>query len=89
MDERKMECEKEWIFENTYITIVDVKSKKILSIKVTDEHIHDSKALPELVENIIESDKKITIGKLLADGAYECNEIFRCLGDNGIHLCIY
>ena len=25
---------------------VDVKTKKILSIKVTDEHVHDSKALP-------------------------------------------
>ncbi|MBA3284867.1 MAG: transposase [Nitrosopumilus sp.] len=32
---------------------VDVESKKILSIKVTDEHVHDSKALPELVEDII------------------------------------
>ena len=37
---------------------VNVKNKKILSmIKVTaDEHVHDSKALPELVENIIKSD---------------------------------
>ena len=34
---------------------VDVKTKKIFSIKVTDEHVHDSKALPELVENIIKS----------------------------------
>ena len=32
---------------------VNVKTKKILSIKVTDEHVHDSKALPELVDNII------------------------------------
>ena len=31
---------------------VNVKSKKILSIKVTDEHVHDSKALPELVEKL-------------------------------------
>ena len=36
---------------------VNVKSKKILSMKVTDEHVHDSKALPELVEDIIKSDK--------------------------------
>ncbi len=35
---------------------VNVKNKKILSIKVTDEHFHDSKALPGLVENIIKSD---------------------------------
>ncbi len=35
---------------------VNIKNKKILSIKVTDEHVHDTKALPELVEGIIESD---------------------------------
>jgi Transposase DDE domain len=54
---------------------VNVKSKKILSIKVTNEHVHDSKALPELVENIIQSDSMATIGKLFADGAYEGNEV--------------
>ena len=44
---------KERIFKNTYVA-VNVKSRKILSIKVTvDEHVHDTKALPELVENII------------------------------------
>ena len=63
-----MECKKERIFENTYVA-VNIKSKKILSIKVTDEHVHDNKALPELVENIIKSNK--IIGKLFADGAYE------------------
>ena len=67
---------------------VNVKTKKILSMKVTDEHVHDSKALPELVDNVIKSDKKITIGKLFADGAYEGNDIFRYLGDNGIQPCI-
>src|SRR6478752_5191652 len=36
-----------------HVVAVNVKSKKILSIKVTDEHVHDSKALPELVENIL------------------------------------
>ena len=57
---------------------VNVKTKKILSIKVTDEHVHDSKALPELVNDVIKSDKRITIGKLIAEyGAYEGNEIFR------------
>jgi len=54
---------------------VNVKTKKILSMKVTDEHVHDSKALPELVENIIESDNVTAIGKLLGDGAYEGNEV--------------
>ena len=36
-------------------------------MKVTDEHVHDSKALPELVENIIKSDSMAAIGKLFAD----------------------
>ncbi len=67
---------------------VNVKTKKILSMKVTDEHVHDSKALPELVHDVMEYDKKITIGKLFADGAYEGNCIFRYVGDNGIQPCI-
>jgi hypothetical protein len=67
---------------------VNVKTKKILTMQVTDEHVHDSKALPELVNGVIKSDKKITIGKLLADGAYDSNDIFKYLGDNGILPCI-
>jgi len=67
---------------------VNVKTKKILSMKVTDEHVHDSKALPELVENIIKSDNVTAIGKLLGDGAYEGNDVFRYLSDNGILPCI-
>ncbi len=65
---------------------VNVKTKEILSMKVTDEHVHDSKALHELVENIIKSNK--IIGKLFADGAYDGNDIFRYLTDNGILPCI-
>ena len=67
---------------------VNVKTKKILAMKVTDEHVHDSKALPELVDDVIKSDKQITIDNLFADGAYDGNEIFRYLGDNGILSCI-
>ena len=62
---------------------VNVKTKKILSMKVTDEHVHDSKVLSELIDNVIESDKQITIGNLFPDGAYDGNVIFRCLSDNG------
>ena len=83
-----MECKDERIFENTYVA-VNVKTKKILSMKVTDEHVHDSKVLPELVKNIIKSDSVTAIGKLFGDdGAYEGNEIFRYLEGNGILPCI-
>ena len=66
--------------------VVNIKSKKILSMKVTDEHVHDSKVLPELIEDIIKSNK--IIGKLFGDGAYDGNDIFRYLSDNGIQPCI-
>jgi hypothetical protein len=29
-----------------------------------------------------------TTGKLLADGAYDDDDVFRCLSDNGIYPCI-
>jgi hypothetical protein len=69
---------------------INIKTKEILSMKVTDdEYVHDNKALPELVENIVKSNRKLTIGKLFGDdGAYEGNEIFRYLEDNGILPCI-
>ena len=66
---------------------VDVKSKKIISMKVTDEHVHDSKMLPKIVDDIAKS-KHVTVGKILADGAYDSNAVFRCLADNGILPCI-
>ena len=58
-------------------------------MKVTDdEHVHDGKVLPELVDESIKSDNMISIGKLFADGAYDGNDIFGYLGDKGIEPCI-
>ena len=58
-------------------------------MKVTDEHVHDSKMLPELVDDMIKSNKiTAAVGKLLADGAYDNNDVFRYLSDNGILPCI-
>jgi hypothetical protein len=53
-------------------------------MRVTDEHVHDGKVLPELVEDI-EKSKNITVDKVFADGAYDSNNVFGCLtADNGI-----
>ena len=75
-----------------YVVAVNIKTKKILSMKVTiDEHVHDSKVLTGLVDDVIKSDNRTsgaTIGKLIADGAYDGNEIFIYLGDKGIQPCI-
>src|SRR3954471_1343751 len=79
-----------WNIRKGYLKIhiaVDVKSKKIISMKVTDEHIHDSKMLPRLVEEIIKS-KDVRIDNILADGACESNAVFKCLADNEILLYV-
>ena len=76
-----------WRVRKGYLKIhvaVNVKSKKILSARVTDEHVHDGKVLSELAENITKSNRE-TICKLLADGTYEGNDVFRCLPDNRIY----
>ena len=67
---------------------VNVKTKKILAMKVTDEHVHDGKMLPKLIDGVIKSDNMILIGKLFADSTYNGNDIFGYLGDNGIEPCI-
>ena len=80
-----------WNIRKGYLKIhisVNVRNKKILSMKVTDEHVHDGKALPELVDDTIKSDRKITVCKLFADGAYDSNDVFRYLSENGILPCI-
>lgn len=66
---------------------VDIKSKEILSMEITDEHVHDGKMLPNLVKDIKKSNG-IIIDKLLADGAYDSNNTFRYVSENGIMPCI-
>jgi hypothetical protein len=91
MDERdKWHIKNKKGYLKIHVTVNVKTNKKILSMmQITDdEHVHDSNALPELVDDAIKSDKKITIGKLFADGAYDNNNIFRFLADNGIMPCI-
>ena len=57
-------------------------------MKISDEHLHDRKILPEMVEDITKSDSMAAIGKLFADGAYDGNDIFIHLSDNGILPCV-
>lgn len=80
---------KKWNMQNRkgYLKIhvaVDIKSKKILSMEVTDEHVHDNKMLPKLVDGVMKSDNGFMVDRILADGAYDSNDTFRCLSENGI-----
>ena len=54
MDEQEMEHRTKKGYLKIHVA-VDIKSKKILSMEVTDEHVHDSKMLPTLVDDLVKS----------------------------------
>ncbi len=58
---------------------VDVHTKEILSLEVTDEKVHDGKIMPKLVEYIMKrrSNNNIKIKFALGDGSYDNNENFK------------
>jgi hypothetical protein len=82
---------KKWNMQNRkgYLKIhvaVNIKTKEILSMEVTDEHVHDNKMLPKLVNSI--SNDGFVSDIVLGDGAYDSNGTFRFLSENGIIPCI-
>ena len=53
-----------WNVKRGYLKIhvaVDIKRKRILSLNVTSEQVHDGKVLPELVDDITIKQNKIVI----------------------------
>jgi len=77
-----------WKVRRGYLKIhiaVDVKRKKILALKVTDEKTGDGRMLQPLVE---EASRKGKIAKAIGDGAYDTKSNFRYLNDKGIEAAI-
>ena len=60
---------------------VDIKKKRILSLEVTSEEVHDGKMLKKLVDNASENNN---LKGILADGMYDSNNNFRYLSKNHI-----
>jgi hypothetical protein len=58
---------------------VDVKKKKIVSLEVTSEEVHDSKMLKKMVDN---ASKNNVVKRVLADGTYDSKINFQYLHDN-------
>jgi hypothetical protein len=64
---------------------IDIKTKEILALEVTDEKVHDSKMMKKLVENVLKiKPNKKKIKSLLGDGAYDSNDNFRVLNEKKI-----
>ena len=63
------------------------KLKRILSLQVTSEQVHDGKILPELIDNITIKQNKI-VDLVIAECAYDSNNNFQCLSFRGIQPVI-
>ena len=67
---------------------VDIKTKDILALEVTDEKTHDGKILKKLVDRVLHSSNKESntakVKSVTADGAYDSNTNFQYLGDKKI-----
>ena len=66
---------------------VNIKTKEILALEVTDEKLHDGKIMEQLVEQVLENkdkDKDFHIKSVLADGAYDSNKNFNYLQKKNI-----
>ena len=79
-----------WNVKRGYLKIhlaVDIKKKRILSLHVTSEQVHDGKVLPKLVDDItIKNNKEIDTA--IMDGAYDSNKNFQFLSFKGINPAI-
>ena len=73
-----------WHVRRGYLKIhvaVDIKKKRILSLEVTSEEVHDGKMLTKLIDNASENNK---VKSVLADGMYDSNKNFKYLFRNHI-----
>jgi IS5 family transposase len=79
-----------WNVKRGYLKIhvaVDIKRKRILSLQVTSEQVHDGKVLPELIRDIaIKQNKEIDTA--IMDGSYDSNKNFQFLSFRGIKPAI-
>src|SRR4051794_5542405 len=60
-----------------HVVAVDIKKKKVVSLEVTSEEVHDSKVMKKLVDRVSENND---IKRVLADGAsYDSKKNFQYL----------
>jgi hypothetical protein len=63
--------------------VVNIKTKEILALDITDEKVHDGKMLRKLVNQVFNTQPH-KIRSVLADGAHDTNKNFKYLEDNRI-----
>jgi hypothetical protein len=77
-----------WNVRRGYLKIhvaVDIRNKKIVSMKVTSEEVYDGNMLKKLVQHVFHNNN---VKRVLADGTYDNKENFKYLYNNGIDPAI-
>ena len=63
---------------------VNIKTKEILALEVTDEKVHDGKMLTKLIDRVLDNQGITKIKSVLVDGAFDSNANFRYIEDKRI-----
>ena len=87
MDEQEMEHTQERIFEGPYCRRHKEQENSVYKSN-RRAHTHDSKMLPKLVEDILRTNGCSMIDKLIADGAYDSNEILDAYRRRTLYLVL-
>jgi len=64
---------------------VHIETKEVVALEVSTDDIHDSKALPGLLD---EAQRYRKVSKIYGDGAYDSSQIYQKLEDRGIEAAI-
>ena len=78
MDARQVEIKKKKGYLKIHVA-VNIKTKEILALEVTDEKVHDGKVMTKLIEYVLKNNNNIKIKSALGDGSYDSNENFKYL----------
>jgi Transposase DDE domain len=77
-----------WHVREVYLKIhvaVDIEKKRILSLEVTSEEVHNSTKLKNLVDSTLDDN---IVKRVIGDGSYDSKENFQYLSDNNIEGAI-
>src|SRR6476646_3511589 len=83
-----MERRKEELSKDTYVAVVNIKTKEIIALEVTDEKVHDGKVIKQMIEQILNNNHNIKIKSFIGDGANDSNENFKYLKEKRIRPII-
>ncbi len=67
---------------------VNIKTKEIIALEVTDQKVHDGKVMKQLIEQVLNNNHNIKIKSFLGDGVYDSSENFQYLKEKRIRPII-